>query len=86
MATVSHEQNRAGRRWAELLIPEMWASLAISVIWLAVLFDAVFGPDFVSSTPGSTSSVIPSVIFIAPFACLATWVVAKYGVRGARKE
>ena len=86
MATISHEPNRAGRRWVEILIPEMWASLAISVIWLSVLFDAIFGPDLVSSTPGSTSSVIPSVIIVAPFACLATWVVAKYGFRGSRKE
>jgi hypothetical protein len=32
------------RRPAHLLVPEVWASLAIAVIWLAVLFAAVFGP------------------------------------------
>ena len=31
-------------------VPEMWAALAIGVIWLAVLVDALFGPDIVSST------------------------------------
>lgn len=55
----------------------MWASVAISVIWLAVLFDAVFGPDFVSSTPGSSTTTIPSAILVALFAWLATIAIAK---------
>jgi hypothetical protein len=45
---ISHEGLRVPperRRWSELLVPEMWASLAIAVIWLAVLFDAILGPD-----------------------------------------
>jgi hypothetical protein len=56
----------------------MWASLAIAVIWLAVLFDAVFGPEIVSSSPTTTTS-IPSAVVVALFAYLATRVVARYG-------
>ena len=58
---------------------DMWASLAIAVIWLAVLFAAVFGPDIVTTDVGSSSSSIPSSVVVALFATPATWVVAKYG-------
>jgi hypothetical protein len=48
MASVSHEPVTLGRgrpQWAEFLpIPEMWAALAIVTMWVAVLFDAVYGP------------------------------------------
>ncbi len=61
-------------------VPEMWASLAISVMWLAVLFDAILGPDFVSSSnAGQTTTTIPSAVFVALFAYLGTRIVAKYG-------
>ena len=89
MATISHEPSRAAperRRWPELLISEMWASLAIAVIWLSVLFDAVFGPDIVNRSAGGDMSVAPSAVVVAVFAFFATWVVAKYGLRRDRKE
>jgi hypothetical protein len=56
----------------------MWTALAIGVIWLVVLVDALFGPDIVSSSPG-TFARIPSAIVLAIFAWLATWVVARHG-------
>jgi hypothetical protein len=59
-----------------LAVREMWAGLAIAVMWLAVLFDALFGPDIVS-TSGPTSSST---------AWLATWVVAKHGLRTSRND
>jgi hypothetical protein len=84
MATVSHGPavyERERPQWAEFLkIPEMWASLAIIVMWLAVLFDAVYGPSFVS-TSGGNSTTIPSAIAVAFFAFLGTVSVAKYGFR-----
>ena len=89
MSTLSHEPSRAVRErfsWMELLVSEMWASLAIAVIWLAVLFDAIFGPNIVNSTPGGTSSTVPSAVAVALFAFLSTWVVARYGFRQERKE
>jgi hypothetical protein len=86
--TVSHEIPGAlpePRRWSRLLVREMWASLAIAVIWLAVLFDAVFGPDFVASNANGTTR-IPSAIVVALFAYLATRAVAKYGFTPARRD
>jgi hypothetical protein len=82
LATVSHEPSRIAseqRRWRELRIPELWASLAIAVMWLAVLFDAIFGPDIVTTGAGGDSVVVPSAVALALFAFLSTWVVAKYG-------
>jgi len=89
MTTIPHEPSRAVRerpRWMELVIAEMWASLAIVTMWLAVLFDAIFGPDIVSSTPGGTSSTVPSAVAVALFAFLGTWVVARYGFRRESKN
>jgi hypothetical protein len=62
-----------------LLVPEMWAALAITVMWLAVLFDAIFGPNFVSTSNDGNATTIPSAILLALFAYLGTRVVAKYG-------
>jgi hypothetical protein len=89
MSTLSHGPSHAVReksRWMEFLVSEMWASLAIAVIWLAVLFDAIFGPNIVNTTPGGTSSTVPSAVPVALFAFLGTWVVARYGFRRERKE
>ena len=66
-------------RWhSRVLVRETWASLAIVSMWLAVLFDALFGPDFVSSSATSTTR-IPSAVIVALFAYLGTRVVARYG-------
>jgi hypothetical protein len=60
----------------------MWASLAIAVMWLAVLFDAVWGPNFVSTNgSGTNSTTIPSAIAVALFAFLATASLAKVAFR-----
>ena len=87
MATISHEPTRAAperRRWSALLVPDMWVSLAIAVIWLSVLFDAIFGPDIVTNSVSGDSAVVPSVVVLAPLAFFATWVVARYGFRRNR--
>ena len=86
MTSVSHEPAAYGGerpQWAEFLrIREMWASLAITMAWLAVLFDAVYGPDFVSMNgAGTQSTTIPSAIFVAFFAFLATASIAKHALR-----
>lgn len=84
MSTVSAPAPPAaseGPRWqSRVLVRDMWASLAIASMWLAVLFDALFGPDLVaaSATNGSTTT-IPSAVIVALFAYLGTRVVARYG-------
>jgi hypothetical protein len=79
MTTISHEPSNGVGERPQLLVPEVWASIAISVMWLAVLVDAIFGPDIVSTTPGGTSTTLPSAVVVSVFAFLGTWVVARYG-------
>jgi hypothetical protein len=83
MTTISHEpvEHVQTRRWYELLPAEVWASLAISVMWLAVMFTAIFGTDIVNTDVGGSSSTVPSGVVVALFAFLGTWVVARHGFR-----
>ncbi len=84
MTPVPHEPT-LDARLAWLRIEEMWASLAITVMWLAVLVDAIWGPDITSNTAGGTSSSVPSAVAVALFATLGTWAVAKYGLDSRRR-
>jgi hypothetical protein len=86
MASVSPEPSRIVpvKRLPQLLVSEMWASLAIIVIWLSVLADAIFGPDIVANSGVGDigeHTTVPSAVVVSLFAFLATWVVAKYGFR-----
>lgn len=76
MATMTHETSTdkpSRSSVSRILISEFWGALAIATMWLAVLFDGIYGGDFVS-TDGTR---VPSAIFIAFFASLATWAMAK---------
>jgi hypothetical protein len=55
----------------------MWGTLAISVMWLAVLFDGIYGADIVSFSNDGNSLRIPSAVAVAFFAFLGTVAVAK---------
>ena len=83
MSAIPSEHSRPAQEqggWsAQLRVREMWAALAISVMWIAVLFSAVSGPDFVSTSSDGNRTAIPSAIVVALFAFLATRAVAKYG-------
>jgi hypothetical protein len=86
---MSHEppqviQERPG--WSLRLVPELWASLAITAMWVAVFITAIWGPDARFSSVDGSSSTIPTAIFVAVFAFFGTWVVAKYGFRQQRNE
>jgi len=59
----------------------LWAGISIVTMWLAVLFVGVFGGDIINSTPGGTSSSVPVVVVLVPFALLATFAVARRGFR-----
>ncbi|HEX5798485.1 MAG TPA: hypothetical protein VFY02_00120 [Gaiellaceae bacterium] len=90
MTTFPHEPARAvpaQPRWSlQLLVPEMWASLTIVVMWVAVLFDALWGPDIVTRGVAGDTATVPSAVVLALFAFLGTWVVARYGFRRERKD
>jgi hypothetical protein len=83
MSTVPHQEPRSLPERRRPAIPldmvNMWSSIAISVMWLVVLFDALWGPNFVS-TSASTSTTIPSAVFVAFFAWLGTLAVARHGL------
>jgi Mg/Co/Ni transporter MgtE len=81
MSAISHEGSKPQRirRVNELVVRDTWVGLSIGVIWLAVLFAAVFGPDIVTVDAGGGSSRVPSAVAVALFAAIATWMVAKYG-------
>ena len=80
MSTISHDQRIAPDRWTTLLqLREVWYSVAVSMMWVAVAITAVWGPDFVSSSSPTNHTTIPSGIFVAIFASIGTWAIAKYG-------
>jgi hypothetical protein len=79
MSTIAHQGVQPTRKISWLEARDLWASLAISVIWLAVLFVSLFGPDFVSTSAGGSYTKIPSGIAVAFFGLFATMSIAKYG-------
>jgi len=85
MTTMTHEPSTdapAGDRRANegmparLLVPAFWGTLAIVAMWLAVLFDGVFGGDMVFSSPPNVTT-IPSAVLVALFAVIGTGSVAR---------
>jgi hypothetical protein len=74
------------KHWFDrLLVPEMWGTLAISVMWLAVLFDGIYGGDIVTVSNDGNSARFPSAVVVAFFAFLATAAVAKRAFKGTTK-
>ena len=84
MSSVSHEPSPVVVRpwWTDAR--EMWASLVIVAIWLAVAVSAAFGPDMKTFDVSGSGATIPSRILVALFAMFATMSVAKHGLD--RKE
>jgi uncharacterized membrane protein len=79
MTTISHEPPARSQRTAWLYMRDMWASLAISVMWVAVLVDSLWGPDIKAFDVSGSSTTLPSGVVLGLFAMIGSWAVAKYG-------
>jgi hypothetical protein len=62
---------------ARVLVREMWATVAIVSMWVAVLFVGVHGGDMSFHNADSSSSTVPAVVGVALFAAFGTGSVAK---------
>ncbi len=80
MTTMQEQSSVRSPRegWASrILIREMWATVAIVSMWVAVLFVGVYGGDATFHSVDSSSSTIPSAVFVGLFAAIGTGSVAK---------
>jgi hypothetical protein len=81
MTTTIEERSSARSArdgWAaRVLVPEMWATVSIVAMWLAVLFVGVFGSDMTFHGVDGSVTVMPSVAAVALFAAIGTGSVAK---------
>ena len=64
---------------SRLLVPGLWAAISIVTMWLAVLFDGIFGGTMTFINSSGQNTTMPSAVGIALFAAIGTWVVAKRG-------
>jgi hypothetical protein len=79
MTTAPHEASAPSSTSIRFEGRDVLATVAIVVIWLAVLFVGVFGPDLVSRSSDGNATTVPAGIGVAFFALFATMSVAKYG-------
>ncbi|WP_157979846.1 hypothetical protein [Kribbella monticola] len=81
MSTTLQDQSAArsprGDWTSRILVREMWATLAIVAMWVAVLLVGVYGGNATFHSVDSSFSTIPSGIFVALFAAIGTGSVAK---------
>jgi len=82
MTSTMHELSTAGPARdsiaARLLVPAFWGAVSIIAMWLAVLFDGIYGNDMVfSNNTGGGPTIIPSAVAVALFAFIGTVAVAK---------
>jgi hypothetical protein len=81
MTTTLHEPFTAGPARegiaARLLVPAFWGAVSIVAMWLAVLFDGIFGGDMTFNSPANGTTTIPSAVAVALFAFIGTVSVAK---------
>jgi uncharacterized RDD family membrane protein YckC len=83
MTTTMHEPSIAGPARQgiadRLLVPAFWGAVSIIAMWLAVLFDGIYGSDMIfNNNAGSGGpTIIPSAVAVALFAFIGTVAVAK---------
>ena len=80
MTTTMHESTTGPAREGvadRLLVPAFWGAVSIVAMWLAVLFDGIYGGNMIFSNAGTGPTIIPSAVAVALFAFIATVAVAK---------
>ena len=81
MTTTMYEPATAGPARegiaARLLVPAFWGAVSIIAMWLAVLFDGIYGGNMIFANAGSGPTIIPSAVAVALFAFIGTVAVAK---------
>ena len=82
MTTTMHEPSIAGPARGSvadrLLVPAFWGAVSIIAMWLAVLFDGIYGSNMVfNNNTGSGPTIVPSAVAVALFAFIGTVSVAK---------
>jgi hypothetical protein len=77
MQDQSSVQSTRGGWASRIVVREMWATVAIVAMWVAVLFVGVYGGDVTFHSVDSSFSTIPSAVFVALFAAFGTGSVAK---------
>ena len=81
MTSTMHEPSTFGPAResiaARLLVPAFWGAVSIVAMWLAVLFDGIFGGDMIFASPANGTTTIPSAVAVALFAVIGTVAVAK---------
>jgi hypothetical protein len=71
---------------ARLLVPGFWGAVSIIAMWLAVMFDGIFGGDMIfGNNAGGGPTIIPSAVLLGLFAVIGTVSIAKrvFGRRDA---
>lgn len=58
-------------------LPEIWGTLAITAMWLAVIFVGVYGGDMTFASASNGTTVIPVGAVVAVCAAVATAAVSK---------
>jgi hypothetical protein len=58
-------------------VPAFWGAVSIVAMWLAVLFDGIYGGDMIFASPANGTTTIPSAVAVALFAVIGTAAVAK---------
>ena len=86
MTTAMHDQPsvRSPREgWASrILVREMWATVAIVAMWVAVLFVGVYGGEATFHSVDSTVTAVPSGVFVRPVRRYRHWLRRQARVRG----
>jgi hypothetical protein len=82
MTATMHEPSTAGPAResiaGRLLVPAFWGAVSIVAMWLAVLFDGIYGGDMIfANNTGGGPTTIPSAVAVAVFAFIGTIAVAK---------